>query len=280
MEDQKRGVESYRKKIPSVKKKYPHDAESTVMIMRSIGKVRSFKISRRLVFNAFLFLFIYIVVSLLIINDYFIIDKDLHLRRISSLQSEKIRELEREVSKKKKDIHKFKQHIALLNDLITNFQNGLEDDKKPHEMENLREEGSIQDIEPTKGPVDQKKRLAHVVEIKNLKIQKASSRMTVKFKLVNMQSEGGPIAGYLHIIAMSKDANSPPEWIYPKEKLQKNLPLNYRRGLPFLIHRFKPYRRKFNLDSNSELPTAIKVLVYNQAGIIILEKEIEVSSVS
>ena len=164
MEDQKRGMESYRKKIPSVKKKYPHDAESTVMIMRSIGKVRSFKISRRLVFNTFLFLFIYIVVSLLIINDYFIIDKDLHLRRISSLQSEKIKELEREVSKRKKDIHKFKQHIALLNDLITNFQNGLEDEKKPYEKENLRKEGSIQDVEPTAGPVDQKRRLANVVE--------------------------------------------------------------------------------------------------------------------
>ena len=280
MEDQKRGMESYRKKIPSVKKKHPHDAKSTIMIMGSTGKVRSFKISRRLVFNAFIFLLIYIVATLLIINDYFIIDNDFHLHRISSVQSEKIKELEWEVSKNKKDIYKSKQHIALLNDFITNFEERLEEENRPSEIVNLREEGSTQDVEQTAGHSDQEKRPANVVEIKNLVIQKASSRMTVKFKLVNMQSEEGPIAGYIHIIAMSKEANSPPQWIYPKEKLQKGLPLNYRRGLPFLIHRFKPYRRKFNLDSNSELPTAIKVLVYNQAGIIILEKEIEVSSVS
>ena len=104
--------------------------------------------------------------------------------------------------------------------------------------------------------------------------------MTVRFNLANIKPGQNTIGGYIHIIATGKNNHSPSEWTYPKEKIQNGVPVNYRRGQPFLIQRFKPYRQRFNADSNSQLPTAIKILVYDQSGMLILEKGFEVTNAS
>jgi hypothetical protein len=80
------------------------------------------------------------------------------------------------------------------------------------------------------------------------------------------------------VIATGRDANAPQEWIYPTEKLKNGVPMNFRRGLPFLIQRFKPYTCFFNVDSNSQLPTAITIMAYDQAGVLTLKKAFEVSN--
>jgi hypothetical protein len=56
--------------------------------------------------------------------------------------------------------------------------------------------------------------------------------------------------------------------------------VNFRRGQLFLIQRFKPVHGRFYLTSTSEPPTALRVLVYDQSGLLILEREFEVSHVS
>ena len=138
--------------------------------------------------------------------------------------------------------------------------------------------------EPKPGPIQKnhpkEEKLPKIVDIKDMVIQKDGSRMTLDFKLVNINPGENAVGGYIHVIATGKNSNPPLEWTYPKEKLQNSVPINFRRGLPFLIQRFKPYHRKFNSDSNNKLPTSIKVLVYNQSGKLILEKRFEVSNVS
>jgi hypothetical protein len=72
----------------------------------------------------------------------------------------------------------------------------------------------------------------------------------------------------------------PREWTYPPVKLEKGLPVNYRNGQIFLINRFKQIQARFNLGSASESASMLRLLVYDQAGDIMLQKEFEVGHAS
>ncbi|UCF56741.1 MAG: hypothetical protein JSW15_11835, partial [Deltaproteobacteria bacterium] len=127
---------------------------------------------------------------------------------------------------------------------------------------------------------DDREEPAGVVDIKDMIIQKDGTRMTVDFKLVNMTPGETAVGGYIHMIAMGKNDDPPPEWTFPRVRVQEGIPVNFRRGQLFLIQWFKPVHGKFNFEPYSEPPTAIKVLVYDQSGVLLLEKEFEVSHVS
>ena len=101
--------------------------------------------------------------------------------------------------------------------------------------------------------------------------------MLVSFKVVNLQPGDNPVGGYLHILASGKQSDAPKEWAYPQEKVVNGFPENYRKGLVFTIQRFKPIQGRFNLGQSSESPSSVRVLIYDQTGAIILQKDFEVS---
>ncbi len=275
--------------IPPVKKT-PHDGNRmTIMIIRSLGRVRSFKISPHIAFWAILFFILYIPFSAFIINNY------IELYRGKRTQSTKIEQLEKEIIQGQKDLRRFRQHVTLLEDYIRH----LEEPNKPQKeksanlvdehikeksaspkVEIIREETVITDTEsPAIGSEEDAKPIG-AVDIKDMIIQKEGGRMSVEFKLVNMNPGETAVGGYIHLIAMGNDPNSPPEWTFPRVQLEEGMPVNFRRGQLFLIQRFKPVHGRFYLTPNSEPPTALKVLVYDQSGLLILEREFEVSHVS
>ncbi len=257
-------MEPTEKIIPPGEKGHRHVRDITVMIIRGVGKVQSFKISPRIVFWAAAFFLIYISASIFIINKHF------DLRRTHLAQSERIIQLKRQSSESKQNIHRFEQHLAMLRDYIDQLETRGEQQDLPPKNEYLQYKGTARSV------VD----ISNVVDVKDMVIQKEESRIIVDFKLVNTQPGENVVGGYLHIIAMGKDPNPPPEWTHPEEKIQNGLPLNFRRGQFFLIRRYKPIHSKFNLFSNSETLTSVKVLVYDRSGVIILEKEFEVSNAS
>lgn len=271
---QKREMETTEQEIPPAKKKPYHDIHLTVMIIRGAGKVRSFKISSRIVFWATIFFLIYIPTSIFVINMFF----ELHHECI--IQSEMIKRLESDLSESKKILYKSKQYIAFLEDNIPNFAERQEQESTALKGKNLltsntaRSEGDLSINE------DKKNKPTQVVDIQDMVIQKDGSTMTIDFNVVNIQPGENAVGGYIHIIGRDKESDPPQVWTCPKEKLRNGLPLNYRRGHRFLIERFKPIHGKFNLISSSEPPSTIKVLVYDQSGMLILEKEFEVSGVS
>jgi hypothetical protein len=272
MEDQERGMASTQPKAPSIKDKAHHSRYLTVTIMRSIGRIRTFKIARRTIFFASVFFFIYIIVSLFIINDYF------DLRNVNNTQSERIRQLENELSKIGKILLRSKQHLALLEDYIRNAETGREQEMKFASNGNLKEKGMIRRVKKeSKGGLEE--RSERLVDVTDVVIQREGYLLTIDFKLVNVQRGKNPVGGYVHIIAKSDKTNSPQEWTYPRESLSDGIPVNYRRGQLFLIQRFMPFKGRFNLVPNSGTPTGIKVLVYDQSGEVIFEKEFEVSNV-
>ncbi len=285
-------MEPTESEIPSVRKK-PHDEDRlTIMIIRSLGRVRSFKISPHILFWAILFFILYIPFSVFIINNY------VELRRSNRTQSGKIDRLEKEAINGQKNLRRFQQQVTLLEDYIRHMEEPQEPQKSQKEksappkiedtkekaasrkVEIIREATVISDAESPAVESDEGMKPIGAVDIEDMVIQKEGERMNVEFKLINKNPRETAVGGYIHLIAMGNDPNPPPEWTFPRVQLEEGIPVNFRRGQLFLIQRFKPVQGRFYLTPNSEPPTALKVLVYDQSGLLILEREFEVSHVS
>ena len=276
MENQKRGMASPGPITPNVKGKAHHPRYLTITVMRSVGKMRSFEISRRLILLTTVFFIAFILISLFVINRYF------YLRRQNTMQSERIALLQEDLSNRRKLLNRSQKHLALLEDYIHNIeaQRELESEPEPptSKKEAKKEIATSRSQPPKEKP--SKEILKKVIDVTDVVIQKQGSRMTVDFKLVNVNPGEDAVGGYIHIIARNDKAGKLQEWTYPHQKLKNGLPVNFRRGLLFLIQRFKPIQGKFNLANSTESPSSVKVLVYNQSGEIILEKDFEVSNAS
>ena len=274
MEDQGRRMEVPKQKITHTKKAPKRITQLTVMIMGRVGKVRAFKISTRFVLGATLFLLLYIPLSIFIIN------RHIDLNYVSSSQSKKIKRLESELSKGKRNFYRSKQHVALLEDYIQRLEKQKESGDQQENEEILEKKSAGRGFEARPLVREKRKTSEDIVDITDLVIQKDGPKMTVNFKLVNLQSEENAVGGYIHIIAKGKKADAPHEWTYPRVGVRDGVPENYRRGQLFLIQRFKHIYGKFNLNSGSEQPSSIRVLVYDQAGVLLLEEEFEVRNAS
>lgn len=242
------------------------------MIMGSVGRVFSFQISSRLFLGSLLFFVGYTVFSLFILNSY------MQLRRSSSQSVEHYTRIKNENTANKKALGRSKQQIALLEGYIRHIEEGTDVFSVAAKKEQARGSGetaektSVQAASPEQGanpppPVD----------ITDMVIQKDGSSMSVSLKLVNVQPGEGAIGGYLHLIACDRRSAPPREWPYPQQKLEKGMPVNFRKGQIFLIQKFKQINTRLRLGTPSESPSGIKVLVYDQSGEIILQKEMEVT---
>jgi hypothetical protein len=248
--------------------------ELTIMVIRSVGKIRSFTISRKVIVWTSGFLLAYILISVYIFNSFF------DLRYRYNIQSEKLKNTEEDLNQSRKNLILTEQYVAGLEDYIQNSAERSEQVAKPATGDSpnadiINRIGKDVNESNTTGNISLRD-----VDIKDITIQRVDSGLNLDFKLVNNRSEENAIEGYIHIIAADKNSDYPPVW-NSRNNIQNGVPENYRRGgLPFFIQRFKPYHRQFNMNSDSEFPTLIKILVYDQSGKLMLEKEFKVSDVS
>jgi len=268
-------MDSNEQEIPPVKGKANHHKGLTVMIVGSVGKVRSFKISGRGIFWVAIFFLGYITTSIIIINSFF------DIRRQYSSLAERFKQAESDLSDERKDRLISEQHVALMDDYAQDLQKQLEEKHTRAKVENTQTK-NIGDRIKEETPVDRvlEKRSAMMVAIEDVVIQKEGSWMTVDFKLANLQPGENAIVGYIHIIAESTQTDPPQIWSYPKEKLKDGVPVNFNRGELFIIKRFKPIQGRIDLAPSRKLPSSIRILVYDQSGGQILDKEFEVSNAS
>ena len=275
MEDQKRDVAPHAIKGKTVKRKKSRTSDLTVMIVANLGKVRSFRVSSRFLTWSFLFFVFYLVVSIIIINDY--IEK----RWTNNALTEKIERLKYEIEGTKNDLYRSKQHLALLESHLYQKETVIEEEglKQPSDMEVQQEKVALPADESIDKEVMEDSR-EKPVDIKNLEIKRDKTKLTVVFNLINANEEEKSANGYVHIIAMNKESDPPQLWTYPKVALRKGIPINYKRGQLFLIKRFKTIRGQFFFSSGTGVPSSIKILVYDQSGGMLLQKEFEVENVS
>ena len=279
MEDKNRGLASNASKTTSIGDLSGSGNHLTFMIMKSVGQVRSFKISPRILFLAALFLFLYILTSILVINEY------LEIRQVSTSQSKMINKLDEAALKTNQHFERSRQQVAFLEDYIRNLEEEKgksEETTSVSQTEKIEEKVEERYTAPPKTPLlkEKEEKPEEIVDIKEMAIKKDGARIVLSLKLVNMNPGEEAVGGYIHIIAAGDKLVPPEGWTYPREKLKEGVPVNFRRGQPFRIQRFKPFKARFKLGPDDELPSVIRVFVYDQSGALMLKKEFRVGNES
>jgi hypothetical protein len=222
----------------------------TIMIFKEVGKVRRFVISSRLVLLVSLFLLFYIVATIYITNKFFDIYGE------NKILADENAELSRELIKTKKSLERSEQHVALLDDYLNEGKELSQEPEPP--------------VDYTESPSPK------IVDIDEIKVKRDISMINVTFRIVNRQSNEEPIGGYIFVLASPKDSDQSEVWVYPSSPLKDGLPVNYRKGLRFLIQRFKTIRSQYTLSRSINEPIVLRILVYNRDGLLILKKVVEV----
>lgn len=263
-----------RTRLRPVKGQDSRLSDLTIMIVGKVGKFRSFKISSRMFLFACLFLAIYIGTSIFVFNRYF---HELRMNRDSTGRLEQVQD---EIKVVKKDLHKSKQHLVILKKTIHDLKALREGPPKPaiKKAEPPKSRSILPEKKPHEkaghAPAEMEEEIE--VEIRDLVFGKKEKTLTVSFNLVNMNDEGRPASGYVHMIAMNKDSVPPRVWPYPRSDLQNGAPVDYKRGQLFFIKRFKVIRGVYLLKSQDVSPSSMKVLIYNRSGSLVIQKEFKV----
>ena len=252
-------------------KKRSSDSFFSVMIARGSGKVRSFNISSRLLFWATIVFVLYLVFSAVAISRYF------GELRSNTVQLDLLQQLQNEIEDTKKTLYRARQRLKFLEDYIGNSEG--------KEEKQVATPGSeIISPVPT-NPLIQEETLKRsdeavpaepVVDIKNLTTKRSGGRLSVKFRLIKIKPDRNQIKGYIFMIAANNESDPPQLWTYPRAALKNGEPVNYKHGEFFKVRNYRIIRGKYFLDSETETPSFLKILVYDESGKLILKKEVSI----
>ena len=254
---------------PQRKKKRSSDSSSfTVMISRGLGKVLSFTISSRLLFWATVVFMLYLIFSAFGISLYF------GKLKSNTVQLDLLQQMQNEIEDTKRTLYQARQRLKFLEDYIGNSQG---------KQENQAESPGPEIISPTPtNPViqeqtpetfDETDPAESVVDIKNLTTKRGWGRISVKFRLIKIRPDRNQIKGYIFMIAANKESDPPQLWTHPKVALKNGEPINYKQGQFFKVRNYRIIRGKYFLDSETETPSLLSILVYNKSGELLLKKE-------
>jgi len=253
------------------KKRVSDSSFFTVMISRGLGKVRGFNISSSLVFWSALVLLLYLVFSTVAISRYF------GELKSDTAQSDLLQQLQNEIEGTKKTLYQARQRLKFLEDYIVNSQKKQKKQVESPGPEIISPGPANPVIQgKTLGRPDEAVPATSVVDIKNLKTERRGGRLSVKFRLIKIRPERNQIKGYLFMIAANSESAPMQLWTYPKAALENGEPINYKHGQLFKVRNYRIIRGKFFLDSNSEKPSLLKILVYDESGKLILNKEFSI----
>ena len=230
--------------------------------MRSVGDVISFNIHPRVLLLAAIFLLIFLPGSIIVINDYF------SQRDIYRKQAERLTQLEEKTSLAKITFENAQKQIAILQDYILSLESPPALPSEETTSAEATTPGAAVDTEQTAG--------TDAVDLQEIMIRKEPDGLTVKFNVTKVSPGETPISGYIHLIAEDKDSEPPRRWTYPYEELEGGIPINHRAGLSFRIQRFRPVSVKFELDPYRDQPSTLRILVYDQLGAQLLDKEFKI----
>ncbi len=268
MEDQERGMAGAGPERP-VKARHKDSATKrwTIMVMGRVGKVRSFKVSPRILFWTLLFLALYFPLSIVVANWW------VELKRETEAQKARIEQLELELARAERSLFKFQQHVALLDGYIASLEIEKDISGAAASASHIDEKETTPETKPSSGePVPS------LVDIEQMSIQKERGGVKVAFNLVNIAEGDEPVSGYIHILA-SGDHRGSRQWaVYPRGEAEDGMPVSYRVGQPFIIQRFKPIRGRFDNFPGGGAPESIRVVVYDDKGSLIYNEPFDVGN--
>jgi hypothetical protein len=221
--------------------------------------------------------------------------------RANRAQSMEMERLQHEIDDTKRAFYRSKQHLALLKEHIKNLGTGVDKQRKPsgskrvskpksksrdkappvpvnasvEETDTVQKKAAPAPVKPSVEEADKVSR-ENIAVIKDLTVKPEETRLTVNFKLIKVGRDMEPLRGYVYIIAINKEVDPPQLWPYPKTMLQNGIPMDYKQGQRFSIKHYKTIRVEYSFDSKPVSPSSLIVIVYNESGELILEKEFDV----
>jgi hypothetical protein len=259
--------------IPSAKRNRAHERSLTFMVMGKVGKVRSFRLSRRLLFWALLFFAVYLPFSAYLVNRYF------DLSQKDKAQQGKIELLEKDLSRGANALSRAGEHILFLEDYIFQMENRGERASQPGKAQAKTADNIAGGPPDTKVP-DKEQAMVSMVSVDDLVMEKKGGALEVHFKIVNLLPGDSTLGGYVHLTAKGEGGSTRPEWTYPQVKRVEALPESFQLGRMFLIRKFKPMEAKLLVGSGPDAPTVLEILVYDQSGRIMLRRDFPISPAS
>jgi hypothetical protein len=249
MENHQKGMNPINKRKKGIQKSSKVKERLTVMIFKSVGKIKTFKISLHFLLWVSVFFVFYIVATIFLTNLF------INYYTQNKILADKNAELRAMLIKTKKNLAESEQHIALLDDYIT--------EKKDKSSK------SLETVDHTESS------LSTLVDIDELKIERNESTINVNFRIINKQLNEEPIGGYIFIFARTMDSDKSEVWVYPNSPLKDGRPVNYRNGQRFFIQRFKSISSKYTLSKSINRPLIFEIFVYDRNGTLILRKMVE-----
>jgi len=214
---------------------------------------------------ASLFFAAFVTLSVMAINGY------LGLKDEYAALQDNTEILEREVEKSAKALQKSRKHISFLEEYIR-----LAEERSGTASQPASASSQGKRPEPTGKTPFSAKSIGESIQVKDVLLEKERARLSVSFRLTYTQAGDRPMAGYVHVIAENSRSDPPRFWAYPQQKLINGIPENFRKGHLFSLTKHKLIQGKIPLGSDSSYPSAVKVLIYDEAGTLIKEWTVEV----
>ncbi len=250
------------------------NASLDVMVARGTGRVRTFRISPRILLVGLIFFILYIPVSVLVINDYLIV------REKQEAQRGQVSDLRADLDDARKMIFRYQQQVAILREQV-------QTDKAEPPATSIKDIARTQaplptaPQESTEGPSTSEEAwrtiLPPTADIKDLAIYREGENLKVTFKIVNLKDVGS-LEGYAFVVALDPSNSPHGLWSYPQAVLQEGVPADPRNGFRFAIRNFKAITMSHGLGSQGDLPPILRILVYDRSGNLLRKEDMEVKA--
>ncbi len=251
------------KNIPLLKRnKTPELNNVCVMASKGLGRVLSFNINFFVLLGIVAALILYLIFSFMLLAWYF----------NHNHQENLLEKLEKDFQQTQKALYQAKQRLKFLENYIdpsrippdlpkekaepqsSSGQTGTSAAGTPH----IRTASGVQDTN---------------VSIKELKTDLRNTSLSVNFKLARAKYGHTPIRGYIFIIAMDPLSDPPRFWTSPKAILENGIPVDPKRGQSYKIRNFRRIRARWSFESTERMPTALRIMVYDRSGGLLLRED-------
>ena len=249
--------------IPLLRKtKTPELNNVTVMASKGLGRVWSFNVNFWLLLGIVTVLVLYFLFSFIPLAQYF---GERHRENL-------LLQLEKDFKETKRALYQAKQRLKFVETYIDPSKIPAESPKKTAETQSPSGENGTATGNSSKMPAESGIQES-IVSIKELKIDRRGTSLSVNLKLARSNSGRTPIRGYIFIVAVDRSTDPPQLWPSPKAAFENGMPVNPKKGQSYKIRNFRRIRVKWSFKSAEKIPAELRILVYDRSGGLLLKED-------
>jgi hypothetical protein len=143
----------------------------------------------------------------------------------------------------------------------------------PKELADENKQGQTQAELESKTPVQQ------IVTIEKFTVTRdgADGDLLVRFDIRNISDKPGGVSGRIFTILKPDDKSSKGWLVVPSAKLDKGVPIKYKKGQYFSIAHFKPVKFRIENQAGPEFFKKASIYIFNENGALMFESLIDIT---